>query len=282
MIVDFTPRLKKPEKGNKYYIKKPNGYNPCMLGDPRDKNCNVLANCVGYCTARFSEETNEGCCRWFGNMDAKSFPIVAKRDYNLETGQIPKVGAIACWSGGSDGKGHIASVEEVYSNTKYLSSESQYKHFIFKNKTRSKGKDGRWGMAKTYKFECFIYNPHILEVEMTKPVERNTEIDQLEVIKSKLRVRTQPSLNGKILGFAELGYYNDLETCEADNYIWHKIDNDNWIAQVDGYVELLPSLKVGDIVKLKEPITKYKITNIENNKVSIMPITDLDNLEKIS
>lgn len=118
---------------------------------------------------------------------------------------------------------------------------------------------------------------------MAKPVERNDQVNQLQVIKNKLRIRTEPNLKGDILGFAELGYYNDLETCEADGYTWHKVANNNWLADVDGYVKLLPKqeFKVGDIVTLKEPIKEYIITNIEDNEASIIPITDLDNLEKI-
>lgn len=117
---------------------------------------------------------------------------------------------------------------------------------------------------------------------ITKPVERNDQVNQLEVIKNKLRIRTEPSLKGDILGFAELGYYNDLETKEADGYTWHKVAENNWLADVDGYVKLLPKqdFKVGDIVTLKEPIAKYKITNIEDKEASIIPITDLDNLIK--
>ena len=274
----FTPRLKKPEAGNKYYIKKPSGYNPCKKGNPTDKDCNVLANCVGYATGRFSEETNEGCCRWFGNMDAKSFYIVATRDYNLEVGQTPKVGAIACWQGGSTKQGHVAIVEKVVSNTEILTSESAYGGKAFYTKTRKKG-NGLWGMSSKYKFQGFVYNPNIAKI--TKPVERNTAVDQLEVIKSKLRIRTEPSLKGEILGFAELGYYNDLETKEADGYIWHKVAENNWLAEVEGYVILLPTYKVGDKVVFKQIPDYFIITGIENTIVNVKATTSINNLEKI-
>lgn len=281
MVTNFTPRLKKPEVGNKYYNKKPNGYNPCILGKPQDKGCNVLANCVGYVVGRFSEETNEGCCRWFGSMNAKSFYEVAKK-IGLEVGQIPKAGAIMCWSGGKNGIGHVAISEIPNGLEETKTSESAYEGSTFYTKTRKKGKDGNWGMSSKYKFQCFIYNPHIVEIEKTKPVERNDQVNQLQVIKDKLRIRTSPSLKSDILGFAELGYYNDLETCKANGYTWHKVADNNWLADVSGYVELLPKIdfKIGDIVKLKEPIEYYKITSIEDDKVSIIPITDLDNLIK--
>lgn len=117
-------------------------------------------------------------------------------------------------------------------------------------------------------------------IPLTPPVERDYTRNQLEVIKSKLRIRVSPSLTADILGIAEIGYYNDLDTIGGDGYTWHKVADNNWMAEVDGYVTLLPKLNVGDIVKIKEPIQKYKITNIEDNEASIIPITDLDNLIK--
>lgn len=124
--------------------------------------------------------------------------------------------------------------------------------------------------------EKYDYQP----IEKATPVARDENQDQLEVIKDKLRIRTQPNLQADILGYADLGYYNDLETFDADGYTWHKVADNNWLAEVSGYVRLLPRFNVGDIVTLKEPITKYKITNIEDNEVSIIPITDVNNIIK--
>jgi intein/homing endonuclease len=45
-MIMFTPRLTRPEKGNKYYITKGNGgYSPAIKGKPTDAQCDVLANC---------------------------------------------------------------------------------------------------------------------------------------------------------------------------------------------------------------------------------------------
>ena len=45
----FQPRTTKPEAGNKYYITRENGgYSDAIKGNPTDKDCDVLANCVGY------------------------------------------------------------------------------------------------------------------------------------------------------------------------------------------------------------------------------------------
>lgn len=62
-----------------------------------------------------------------------------------------------------------------------------------------------------------------------KPVERNTKIDQIEVIVDSLRARKEPSLNGAILGYINKGFYDIQEKVNADNYDWYKVQ-DMWIA----------------------------------------------------
>lgn len=273
---DFNPRLKKPESDNPYYNRTPKGYSNCIIGNPLDKGCNVLANCVGYVTGRMNEETNEGKMLFLGSMNACSIYDYCKK-HGLETGTIPRVGAIGCYKGGSDKLGHVFAVEEVYTDNEILKSESQHNYFIFKTKKAKKG-NGNWGMSDSYKFQGFVYNPHIIKV--IEPVERDYTKDQLEVIKKKLRIRTEPSLKADILDFAKLGIYNDLETRENDGYVWHKIADKNWIAQVDGYVKLLPSLKVGDKVLPKEPLDYYIIEFIDGDKANITMTTDINNLIK--
>jgi len=283
---NFKPRTTRPEKGNKYYIRKASGgWSPCIKGNPLDKDCDALANCVSYEIGRFNEETNQGGITFWASMNAENFYANAYK-WGLETGQEPKIGACMCWSGGepakaSDGLGHVANCEKVYSSTKVDKSDSGYKSYIFKYKTVNKGSDGNWGMSKKYKFLGFVYNPNI--IYMTNPVERNQEVNQLQVIKNKLRMRIEPNLKGEILGFAELGYYNDLETCEADGYIWHKVAENNWLAEVDGYVKLLPKVEfqVGDKVTFKELPDYFIITGLEDNNANVTMATPTSNLNKI-
>ena len=276
---NFEPRLNKPESGNPYYNQAPKGYSNCIKGNPLDKGCNVLANCVGYVTGRMNEETNEGKMLFLGSMNACSIFDYCKK-HGLETGTTPRVGAIGCYKGGSDKLGHVFATEEVYNENKILKSESQHNYFIFKTKKVSKGTDGNWGMGSSYKFQGFVYNPHI--VKLAEPVERNESIDQLKVIKGKLRIRVKPSLSADVLDFAELGIYNDMETEIADGYMWHKIAENNWVAQVNGYVNLLPKVdfKVGDKVTLKEQPPYFIITGLENSIVNVTMTTNTNNLNK--
>lgn len=278
---DFKPQLKIPKDNDKYYNTSSNGgINPCRKGRPIIKKLDVLCNCVGYEVGRFNSETQEEKCLFFGSMNAKSFYAYALK-WGLPTGQEPKVGACACWDGGKSKKGHVANVEEVDKKTGDCSlSSSGFEAYKFKLQKKC-NKKNNYGMSSSYKFLAFIYNPHIIEV--TKPVERNEDTNQLKILKNKLRIRIEPSLNGAVLDFAvKDGIYNDLETKEADGYIWHKIAENNWLAQVDGYVELLPKVeyKVGDIVTLKEPIQYYQIASITNDEVILMPKTTLDKIKK--
>lgn len=278
---NFKPRLKKPESGNPYYNRTPKGYSNCIKGDPLDKGCDVLANCEGYVTGRMNECTQEGKMLFLGKMEACNVYSYCQK-HGLETGTIPRPGAIGCFRYKNSNKGgHVFHTEETYSDTYLLDSESGYKSYIFKTKKRKKGKDGNWGMSKDYKFLGFVYNPHI--IKLAEPVERNEKIDQLQVIKNKLRIRVKPSLKADILDFAELGIYNDLETEIADGYIWHKISDNNWIAEVKGYVELLPKVefKVGDKVTFKELPDYFVITSLENTIANVTMTTSTNNLNKL-
>ena len=42
-------RSTRPGSGDKYFIRKASGgYSSCITGSPKDPQCDVLANCVGY------------------------------------------------------------------------------------------------------------------------------------------------------------------------------------------------------------------------------------------
>ena len=158
----FKPRTTKPEAGNKYYITKAKGgYSNAIQGKPTDKDCDVLANCVGYAYGRFNEIGGWGYCKYLSPCNAENF---IQYSGGLEVGQTPKLGACMVWKKGatlsnSDGDGHVAIVEKVVNNTQVVTSESGYNCANpFWTKTRVKG-DGNWGAGSGYTFLGFIYNP---------------------------------------------------------------------------------------------------------------------------
>lgn len=149
----------------KYYNKKPKGYNPCILGNAkhRDKELNVLPNCVGWAVARFNHLSEWGECKYLGNTNAENFVKYVKQQV-LDFGQLPKVGACMVWQGKGSLAGHVAIVEEVISKTQVTTSESGWTSTkAYWTQTRKKGLNNRWGMGSKYTFLGFIYNPRVIK-----------------------------------------------------------------------------------------------------------------------
>ena len=70
---------------------------------------------------------------------------------------VPKIGAIACWSGGADKYGHVAIVKEVLNNGKTIKTlNSAYKSTIYYERTLDY--PFNFGL---YKFQGFIYCPFV-------------------------------------------------------------------------------------------------------------------------
>ena len=159
----FTPRLTRPEAGNKYYITKAaGGYSDAIKGSPADPACDVLSNCVGYAYGRFNGIGGWGSCKYLRPVNAENF-IQYKGD--LEVGQEPRLGACMVWQkgatlAGSDGAGHVAIVEQIISANEIVTSESGWGiSNPFWTQNRKKGSDGNWGQGTGYRFLGFIYNP---------------------------------------------------------------------------------------------------------------------------
>lgn len=159
----FKMRTTKPEAGNKYYIRTVSGgWNPGIQGNPTDPDCDVLSNCVSYGIGRFNEIGGYGYCKYLRPVNAENF---IQNKGSLEVGMTPQVGACMVWQKGAtlsntDGAGHVAIVEKVYSNNQVMTSESAYGGKAFYTQTRSNS-DGNWGMGSSYKFLGFIYNPAV-------------------------------------------------------------------------------------------------------------------------
>ena len=167
----FAARTGKPEAGNKYYIRKESGgYSNAVRGYPKDSECDVLSNCVGYAYGRFNEIGGYGYCKYLAPVNAENF--MQYRGSCL-AGKTPKPGSCMVWQkgktlSGSDGAGHVAIVEKLISDTEVYTSESGYGTKAFWNQTRKKGSDGRWGAGPEYVFLGFIYNPAV-EAESPPP-----------------------------------------------------------------------------------------------------------------
>lgn len=186
----FSVRTSKPGAGNKNFIRTASGgWNTCIKGNPTDKYCDVLANCVGYASGRFNEIINEArgtakCTYKYLNCNAENF-IERALSAGLKIGSTPKVGAIMCWQkgstlGGGDGAGHVAIVEKVYNGSKVYTSESGYGGSAFWNQNRSNS-NGRWGIGSGYSFRGFIYLPSDVQAVVDGPAPQPTPSDKFEI-----------------------------------------------------------------------------------------------------
>lgn len=185
-------RTSKPASGNKFYNNGNNGGSSwCVNGNPTDKGCNVLANCVGYACGRFNEiigtfKYKTLCC------NAENFIEKAKAA-GLQISNVPTLGGIMVWQkgatlSGNDGAGHVAVVERIDSKNQIYTSESGWgSSNPFWNQVRTNS-NGRWGMASGYTFRGCIINPAIGDVHYVDPTpspkKSNEEIAN-EVIQGK-------------------------------------------------------------------------------------------------
>lgn len=156
-------RLTKPEKGNKYYTRRADGgYNPCIIGNPTDTDCNVLANCVGYAVGRFNEIGQYGSCKWLAGVNAENMIEIAKNQ-GLSISPVPTLGGCMVWQkgktlSGNDGAGHVAIVEAINADGSITTSESGYGYKAFYTTKRH---GANWETNAAYTFRGCIVNPAV-------------------------------------------------------------------------------------------------------------------------
>ena len=204
----FTPRLTKPEAGNKYYITKAKGgWSTAIVGNPTDPDCNVLHNCVGYAFGRFNEIIGDTKMTHLQPINAENFYAVAQSQ-GLKTGQEPKLGAVAVWQKGAtlsytDGAGHVAVVEVINADGSIVTSESGYGCAQAFWTSKRNNNDGNWGAGANsgYKFLGFIYLPD--EAEPVTPSEPVTPTKPDRVIKKGMQGEDVKEMQTKL---ADRGY----------------------------------------------------------------------------
>lgn len=255
--MSYKPMLTAPSNDDKNFIcKEDGGYNNCIRGNPRHKYLTAYSNCVGHAGGRYNMLWNlqmgrEGIHQLALNCNAENFPERAKQ-LGLELSDKPSLGAIIVWrkgeiGNGSDGAGHVAIVEQMFSDNEIVCSESAYGGDAFFLRTR-KNSNGNWGLNPPYYWRCFIPLPK--KWNYITPVNRDETVNQIYVpdFGSTLRVRTSPdtSIKTNIVGACDNNvYYNVKSMIKVDGQswgdTWYQIE-DYWVAGVKG-VEYLPGEK---------------------------------------
>ena len=149
-------------------------------------------------------------------------------------------GDVCIWDYGN-GIGHIAIFDNWdgekcwYFSQNYPKGSNCHLQVIY---------DGNWHAFRLKKAEP-------PKAEITPNVERDEYKNQIEVKVEELRVRTTPSLNGEILGYANVGLYNYYEMTSADDYTWFKIADNQWIAFNEEWETVYPAKPKEEFIQLK-------------------------------
>lgn len=125
--------------------------------------------------------------------------------------------------------GHVAVVEIANEDGTYLLSN--YNHVVDGKFTLDFWTYDNWVKGTnepgTGKVLGYLHYPQVIT-----PVERNTFVNQVETTDPTLRVRSAPSLNASVLGFVSIGFFNVLNSTEADGYTWYEVETGKWIADI--------------------------------------------------
>lgn len=184
----FKARLSAPSKTDKLWIHTSRGgLNSCI----RVSGNSVLPNCVGYAWGRFMEIlgktpklSRSNAENWYSYNDGYA------------RGKTPKLGAVIVWAKGkvgksSDGAGHVAIVEQIYSDGSFLVSQSGYKSTRFWTSRIPKS-----GYLKGYTFLGFIYNPAVSSsTATTAAASTSYKVGKTYTLKANLKVRTGAGTN---------------------------------------------------------------------------------------
>ena len=150
--MSFTPRLNSDGIMNNFHWYSENPFYQSGYGMP---------NCTCYAYGRFWEI---GDLENIGQNDPTNLPrgdggtwwndAVSGGYY--ETGQIPKLGAVACFYDNNGGAGHVAIVEEIDANGNITCSNSAWQstYFFLTNLLVSSNYS-----YSHFTFQGFIYNP---------------------------------------------------------------------------------------------------------------------------
>ena len=119
------------------------------------------------------------------------------------------------------------------------------------------------------------------------PVVKDTTRDQVEVLKTDLNCRNGAGTKYNILGTINKGFYNVLSSSSANGYIWYQINQNEWIALVEGssifhMKEETPETDDKDkiITELKVQISELQVI-INSNEQTIAELEkDLENVSK--
>ena len=139
----FSPRLTAP--GHSGYYEPNSSMNPFSV--------NAGGNCTWYAWGRAYEIL--GTRPKLGTGNASTWYSYNQQNGYYPYGSTPRLGAIACWGGGSTGAGHVAVVEQINSDGSFVISESSWSATDWYFRTRTLNANGYY--ASNYPLQGYIY-----------------------------------------------------------------------------------------------------------------------------
>ena len=235
MAYAFRPYLSLPanSKQNKFFISTSYGGDAhCIV---RGSNGYTLPNCVALVHAEWLKILSDA----LGEKKALEYESMMCRNNasvyygyisdGFNRGQTPKLGAIACWKGGSSGAGHVAMVTDI-DGLNWSGVASNYSGSAFYRCSYTYNATKKYNLGSAYTFQGFIYPPVEFSHYCTTPVARNTQVNQIRVNIENLNVRSDASTSASRYGYAEPGYYNVLASKSDATYTWYEIETGKWVA----------------------------------------------------
>lgn len=148
---EYIPRTRAPSETDRHWIStKRGGLNECLMIDGRTGSC--IPNCTGYAWGRMYELIGERPA--LARTDARTW-YTSREGYSR--GQVPALGAVACWAGTK--YGHVAIVESIGPDY-IMVSQSNYGGARFEYRKALKKLGGGYiSPAGNTAFQGFIYCP---------------------------------------------------------------------------------------------------------------------------
>jgi len=153
--MEFVKRLTSPSDDNKYYLRKPKGYNPCIRGNQKHGLnhgvYDVLPNCTGWVNGRWEESQGYTTSKLPYNSNAGTY---LRDNKTYDEGYTPRVGSILVYS--NSGAGHVMFVENIDKNGNCLVSESGW-NFVSKRMSTRTVKPHKYKYVSGYTYQGCIY-----------------------------------------------------------------------------------------------------------------------------
>lgn len=198
----FSARTTAPGSDNTYYF----------ANNPYSQGGYGLPNCTAYAFGRAYEILGTTPNLAMGN--ANSWWAYNQRTGYYPSGSTPKLGAVICWGGSSDG--HVAIVEAIHGDTVTL-SESTYSGIYFQNYTYTIGAEDATSVGG---FQGYIYIGDYIDAasDVTPPALSDVLVTDYQGEGIKVTALVSDDLSG-----IESVYFPVwTENNGQDDIIWHE------------------------------------------------------------